>query len=445
MTYRPALDGLRAIAVVSVMLFHLDRELLPGGITGVDIFFVISGYLITSIVIRDFDKERFSFARFYQRRISRISPLFFLVSITIFAVTAMLYQDYDFALVGSSLAAAAVSLANMQFVFLPGEFEELPFVHYWSLSIEEQYYLIFPLILFLADRYRGSRKSLSIFLSIAALLSFIACIVLTEVDSEWAFFLLPTRAWELLAGCILAVLPFSSKGDNGSSISNKRIDALLASAGLVVIIASQFMIHDDTGFPGWIVAFPVFGTVLVIGRPQESRTGVTERLLSHPVAVVIGKASYSLYLWHWPVYAIVDYALITMPYASLLILKIVLTVTLSVASYNWVEKPVRSSLNRPERQRLSYLLFTAGTVVMLVTGYWARSTYSVNASLGSTRKAEVAFNEHNLAPQRLLAGDSNESMDGVGRNEIARARPVNRHVPGVSDHDSLPDSKLDKE
>lgn len=299
MTYRPALDGLRAVAVVSVMLFHLDKALLPGGITGVDIFFVISGYLITSIVIMDFDQEKFSFARFYQRRISRIFPLFFLVSITILAVTGILYQANDFALVGSSLASAAVSLANMQFVFVPGEFEELPFVHYWSLSIEEQYYLIFPLILFLADRYRASRKSLSIFLSIGFLISFIACIVLTEIDSGWAFFLLPTRAWELLAGCILAILPFSTKGVNGSPVTNTRIDALLASAGLVVIIASQFLIHDDTGFPGWIVAFPVVGTVLVIGRPQESRTGVTERLLSHPVAVMIGKASYSLYLWHW--------------------------------------------------------------------------------------------------------------------------------------------------
>lgn len=445
MTYRPALDGLRAVAVVSVMLFHLDKELLPGGITGVDIFFVLSGYLITSIVIMDFDKEQFSFARFYQRRISRIFPLFFLVSVTIMAATAIIYHPYDFASVGTSVAAAAVSLANMLFVMLPDDFDELPFAHYWSLSIEEQYYLIFPLILFLADRYRASRKSLTIFLSIAALLSFIACIVLTEIDSGWAFFLLPTRAWELLAGCILAVVPFSPKGDNGSPVTNSRIDALLASVGFVVIIASQFLIHDDTGFPGWVVAFPVFGAVLVIGRPQESRTGVTERLLSHPVAVLIGKASYSLYLWHWPVYAIVDYALITMPYASLIILKIVLTVTLSVASYNWFEKPVRSLLNRPERRRQSYLFFAAGAVVMLVAGFWARSTYEVDASLGSARKSEIVFSERNAATNFLLAGGSNGSMAGLGRNEIARERPVNSYVPGVSDHDPLPDSKPLKE
>lgn len=432
MTYRPALDGLRAVAVVSVMLFHLDKELLPGGITGVDIFFVISGYLITSIVIMDFDQEKFSFARFYQRRISRIFPLFFLVSITILAATAILYYPYDFASVGTSVAAAAVSLANMLFVMLPDDFDELPFAHYWSLSIEEQYYLIFPLILFLADRYRASRKSLSIFLSIAALLSFIACIVLTEVDSGWAFFLLPTRAWELLAGCILAVLPFSSKGDDGSSVSNNKIDGLLASAGLVMIIASQFLIHDDVGFPGWVVAFPVLGAVLVIGRPRESRNGITERLLSHPVAVLIGKASYSLYLWHWPVYAIVDYALYTMHDSSLIVLKIALTVTLSFASYNWFEKPVRSLLNRPEKRRLSYLVFSAGTVVMLVAGY-------------SARKAEVAFNEHKGASRLVLAGGSNGLRYGLVKDEIVGERSVNRHVPGVSDHDPLPDAKSFKE
>lgn len=427
------------------MLFHLDKALLPGGITGVDIFFVISGYLITSIVIMDFDQEKFSFARFYQRRISRIFPLFFLVSITILTATAIIYHPYDFASVGTSVAAAALSLANMLFVMLPDDFDELPFAHYWSLSIEEQYYLIFPLILFLADRYRTSRKSLSIFLSIGFLISFIACIVLTEIDSGWAFFLLPTRAWELLAGCILAVLPFSSKGDNGSPVTSSRIDALLASAGLVVILASLFLIHDDTGFPGWVVAFPVFGAVLVIGRPQESRNGVTERLLSNPVAVMIGKASYSLYLWHWPVYAIVDYALITMPYASLIILKIILTVTLSVASYTWFEKPVRSLLNRPERRRQSYLLFTAGAVVMLVTGFWVRTAYEVEASLGSARKAGVAISEPNAATNFLLADGSNGSMDGPGMSEIARERLVNGHVPAVSDHDPLPDSMPVKE
>ncbi|NTW46840.1 MAG: acyltransferase [Chlorobaculum sp.] len=436
------MDGLRAVAVVSVMLFHLDKALLPGGITGVDIFFVISGYLITSIVIMDFDKERFSFARFYQRRISRIFPLFFLVSITILAVTAIVYQAYDFALVGSSLVAAAVSLANMLFVFIPGDIDELPFAHYWSLSIEEQYYLIFPLILFLADRYRLSRKSLTIVLSIAALLSFIACIVLTESYSNWAFFLLPTRAWELLLGCILAVVPFSPKGDNGSSVTNSRIDGLLASVGLVVIIASQFLIHDETGFPGWIVAFPVFGAVLVIGRPQESRTGITERLLSHPVAVMVGKASYSLYLWHWPVYTIVDYALFTKPDSLRIVLKIVLSVTLSLASYTWFEKPVRSLLNRPERRRLSYLLYTAGAVVMLVTGFWTRTAHEIDASLGSSSKAGGAFNEHTGA-NLLLAGVGNGPMDGPGRSVMAREGPVNRHVPGVSDHDPRQDLESD--
>lgn len=379
MKYRPALDGLRAVAVVSVMLFHLDEQLLPGGVAGVDVFFVISGYLITSIVIMDIEKGKFSFAQFYQRRISRIYPVFFLVSISVLAVTAVVYRAHDFALVGSTLVLAAVALANIQFVLWPIDFvmsfDAWPYTHYWSLSVEEQFYMIFPLILFLAVRNRLSRKSLSIVLSITALLGFISCILLTPKYPIWAFHLLPMRGgWELLAGCILAVLPFSLKSDDGSWLSNKKIDALFADAGLFIIIVSLFLIHKETGFPGWVVAFPVLGTVLVIGRPQESRTGLTERLLSHPVAVLIGKVSYSLYLWHWPVYMIVDYALFTMPESLRLILKLVLSITLSIVSYYWFENPVRSFLNRPEKRRLSYVLFTIGVVTMLVAGYWVRSS-----------------------------------------------------------------------
>jgi peptidoglycan/LPS O-acetylase OafA/YrhL len=227
--YRPAIDGLRAIAVLAVFFFHLDRAWLPGGFAGVDVFFVISGYLITSILQRDYERHQdLSFGRFYQRRIARLFPAFFTAALLTLAGAALIYSEQDLASAGINLAAVSLSVANLKFM-LQGNYFTLspdaqPYLHYWSLSVEEQFYLIFPALLLLLYRRAGRHRLAA--LGVLCAISLIACIAVTYTRPTWAFYLLPTRAWELLVGAVLAVI---STGGRASSPSR----TLVPVAGLV--------------------------------------------------------------------------------------------------------------------------------------------------------------------------------------------------------------------
>jgi hypothetical protein len=240
--YRPHIDGLRAIAIISVLIFHFDKHLLQGGFIGVDVFFVISGYLITSIIISDCENGKFSFAHFYQRRISRIFPVFFLVSIFTLTTAYFLYTPQDFASTGAVAISAVLSVANLKFM-LQGNYFQIspdaqPLLHFWSLSVEEQFYLIFPLIIYLAFQIGITRRNLFYVLIAITVFSFAACVALTTKNSTWAFYLLPTRAWELLSGCILATYrPHSRTG-------NQRFGQILSNIGLLAIISSFFVIKE---------------------------------------------------------------------------------------------------------------------------------------------------------------------------------------------------------
>ena len=263
LAYRPEIDGLRAVAVISVFIFHLNHQWLPGGFVGVDIFFVISGYLITSILYNDCKAEMFSLARFYQRRIARIFPAFFTVALATIVVSAFVYSSLDFASAGANLVAASLSVANVKYM-LQGNYFEIspdaqPFLHYWSLSVEEQFYVVFPLLLFLLSRY--VRHHLSLILMLIGLTSLIACIKLTQVNPVWAFYLLPTRAWELCAGSLLAVTPFAGIGRRANTAMH-----WLPTAGLLLIGGSFIAIHEGPSFPGWRAVFPIIGASAIIFR-----------------------------------------------------------------------------------------------------------------------------------------------------------------------------------
>lgn len=369
--YRPAIDGLRAVAVIAVLLFHLDKYLLPGGFVGVDIFFVISGYLITSIIIADCEKGEFSFAKFYQRRISRIYPVFFLVSIAILITAFLLYLPQDFASAGATVIAAAFSITNLKLI-LQGNYFQVssdaqPFLHFWSLAVEEQFYIIFPLIVYLSFRFKISRNILSKVLILIAVISLIAYIVLTSTNPTWAFYLLPTRAWELLAGCILATYPVRN-----SILNYEKLDIFLSNLGLLTVVISVFIIHEKMPFLGFFATIPIIGSVLVIGRKSHPK-GIAERILSYPFIVFIGKISYSLYLWHWAIYSFVDYSLYQ--YSPLLrgSLKIIFTAVFSITSYYYFEKPIRSYLNHPKNQTFSFTAFGIGVLVLFTIGYFIRT------------------------------------------------------------------------
>jgi len=205
-TYRPEIDGLRSIAVLSVFLFHLDNQLLMGGFVGVDVFFVISGFLITSLLLNDIDHRRFSIVRFYQRRIARIAPMSSVVLATSIFFGYLLYSLQDFASLGANSLAAAISLINLKLLFQGGYFhsspDAQPIIHYWSLAIEEQYYILLPTYLLIITKLTKYPSGITYIL---CCISLALCAIITPINSTCAFYLLPTRAWELFVGSGLAM------------------------------------------------------------------------------------------------------------------------------------------------------------------------------------------------------------------------------------------------
>ncbi len=294
MQYRPDIDGLRALAVTSVLLYHLDSRLMPGGFVGVDIFFVISGYLITGIINAKLSARRFRFADFYARRIRRIFPALFamLAATSLLAMLSLepaLYEKFF-----HDLRYAALQVSNFSFVRDTGYFDVdsrfSPLLHTWSLGVEEQFYLAWPFLIWMLHRFRtGRRRSVLLVLYV---LSFCYSAWLVRVDPLEAFYMLPARAWELGMGGFLALSP-------GMSSRSKWTEPLAVS-GLALILFSLFFLNDRVAFPGpW--ALPAVAGTLFILSTGASRASLVHYLLSRRAVVFVGKISYSLYLWHWPV------------------------------------------------------------------------------------------------------------------------------------------------
>ena len=337
--YRPAIDGLRAVAVLAVFIFHLKRGWLPGGFVGVDIFFVISGYLITSILLREYQHKNFSLWSFYQRRIARLFPAFFTVALATLLGASFLYSGQDLASCGANLVSAVLSVANLKYM-LQGNYFTLtpdaqPFLHYWSLSVEEQFYLVFPAILLFL--YVKVNKHKTVILGALCAASLIACVELTHQKPEWAFYLLPTRAWELLAGSILAnIVADRSAADDHNSLLNS-----LSVAGVALIVVSVFAINEGPSFPGYQATLPVLGTVLFLGSTGRT-AGWPEKILSTGPMVFIGRMSYSLYLWHWPVFSLIDYKLYLASPLVRVSLKVAFTAATSGLCFFLIENPGRA-------------------------------------------------------------------------------------------------------
>lgn len=339
--YRPEIDGLRAVAVVPVVLFHAGLWWMAGGFTGVDVFFVISGFLITSIILREEAAGTFSFANFWMRRIRRILP----VMLTVLAATSIVGWFVLYGPQWDSLGQQTMSViflcANVFMWKMTGDYwgpaaEEAPLLHCWSLSVEEQFYLFHPLLLILILKFR-KQWLLPVF-AMLTLASFVACYIGTTRSPSATFYFLPTRAWELAAGCLVAITMFNSK--NSEKKLNPYANAL-AGVGLALVVVGYFVV-TEAGFPGLQALLPVIGTSMII-LYAGSETGSVTRWLSHPVLIYIGKISYSLYLWHWPV--IVFGKVLSTKYESNLIQVgvFVLIPLLSVCSYHFVEQTTRRS------------------------------------------------------------------------------------------------------
>lgn len=357
--YRPEIDGLRAVAIMPVVLFHAGFALFSGGFVGVDIFFVISGYLITSIIVQEINDGTFSILNFYERRIRRIlPPLFIVISVSIFLGWWFLFPSEIFDL---TLSAISVIFFVSNFYFWQkqdyfGTSAELqPLLHTWSLAVEEQFYLVFPILLL--SVYKVGRHAIKAILILLILISFSLTQISAIGTSTANFYLLPTRAWELLLGALCAILMIRGNFDGLPRLIGK----VLSIAGIGLILLSVFFFNATTPNPGFPTLLPTIGTSLVILFVNSS--SILLRFLSNRFLVGIGLISYSIYLWHQPVFA---FARLTtteeLPLFHTWSL-ILLVIILSFASWASIEKPFRNKKNFNRKMIFQF----AGVSFLLLT------------------------------------------------------------------------------
>ncbi len=342
MRYRAEIDGLRAVAVLPVIFFHAGFELFSGGFVGVDLFFVISGYLITSIIISELQQHQFSLIRFYERRARRILPALFVVMATTLPFAWFLLLPADMSSFSQSLIAVSTFLSNLFFWTERGYFgtasELKPLIHTWSLAIEEQYYFIFPLLLMGVAKIRAAVFAKLVLFILIFSSSLALCIWLSKVHPDSAFYLLPTRLWELMLGSFTAMFCIFAK-DSLHRFARYRL--FLEFLGLSCIVLALFMFDKNTVFPGYAALLPALGAVLIIlFSSAQSPVG---KVLSTKAMVGIGLISYSAYLWHQPVFAFARhfYEKPITPVCYLVLILLVLI--LSYCSWRYVEQPFRNS------------------------------------------------------------------------------------------------------
>jgi peptidoglycan/LPS O-acetylase OafA/YrhL len=291
--HRPDIDGLRAVAIATVVLFHAAPRFVPSGFVGVDVFFVISGYLITSIILKDLEAGRFSFAGFYARRIKRIFPALAVVLVAVLLAGWIVLLELEYRNLGVHVAAGAGFLTNILLWREAGYFDRAaalkPLLHLWSLGVEEQFYIVWPLALVVAH---WRRWRVSLFVASVGALSFAINLRMLADDSAGAFYLPFGRFWELMLGALVAAIPGATDGEP----TRFRDGAALLGAALVAFALAT--VDANRPYPGWWALPPTVGTMLIIAA--GSRTWISRRLLARAPLVQLGLISYPLYLWHWP-------------------------------------------------------------------------------------------------------------------------------------------------
>ncbi|WP_028278582.1 acyltransferase family protein [Arthrobacter sp. H5] len=424
--FRPDIQGLRALAVLAVVLYHAGVSLLPGGYAGVDVFFVISGFLITTHLLKMLrEKGTINFAQFYARRIRRILPASFVVLILTAVASLLFLPRVDTPGALEDATATALYVPNLLFASQGTDYlaetSPSPFQHYWSLGIEEQFYLLWPLVLFGAFLL-VRRSSLRLFLVIFALVtcSFAASIFLTAVSQPWAFFSLPSRAWELGVGGLVAFALQYRTIPVGAKLANCG-----AWLGLVGLAASIVLLNAETPFPGYAALLPVLSTALLI---LCGKTSAASRLLltARPLQAV-GKWSYSIYLIHWPLLVIPQVAVGTENTLPLTVTfgLAALSIPLAALLHRFVEEPLRRPRRSTGRPARSVPVVAAAVAASLLFAGAASATESAvgNSPIASGQEA------------KRLAGNPNPSGTPVVPSNVT---PDLRSAP-----DSLPATNTD--
>jgi peptidoglycan/LPS O-acetylase OafA/YrhL len=389
--YRAEIDGLRALAVVPVILFHAGFELFSGGFVGIDIFFVISGYLITTMLIEDIEGNRFSLVKFYERRARRIFPALFFVTLCCIPFAWMWMLPPQMKSFSQSLVAVSLFASNILFWQESDNYfalasEQKPLLHTWSLAIEEQYYAVFPVFLFFAWRLGKNRVFWMLVVFAAASLAL----------SEWGwrnkpsanFYLAPTRAWELFAGCIAAFI-VQKRG----VVANNA----LALAGFCTVLVSIFVFDEKTPFPSVYGLLAVCGVVLIVLFADKQT--LVARMLSNRLLVGIGLISYSAYLWHQPLFAFARIQYLDKLNASVMLVLSALSIGIGFISWKYVENPFRHSKAVSKTRILVFSVL--GILIMIAIG-----------AIGHFRNGYV--NPKNILTSNVEWASLDEKLDTVG-------------------------------
>jgi peptidoglycan/LPS O-acetylase OafA/YrhL len=339
--YRPDIDGLRAVAVLGVIIFHAFPKALPGGFTGVDIFFVISGYLISGILYKGHREGNFRFREFYARRIRRLFPSLITVLLLSLAYGWLVLLPDEYEKLGKHVAAGTLFIQNMVFWKEIGYFDVAvnlkPMLHLWSLAVEEQFYIFFPPILLLIWK---KKWPLAAIMGVLLIGTFIGNVVMSHQDAVTDFFLTPYRAWEFLGGSLLAWWHY----DRGHEEEALKHRDTLSWAGATLMLLGMTVLTKAQPYPGWRALLPVAGTLLVIEGGGSA--WVNRRILSHPAMVHVGLISYPLYLFHWPALSFLHIVKGQAPPYWMITVALGVALLLTLATYHGIEKRIRHNKSR---------------------------------------------------------------------------------------------------
>jgi peptidoglycan/LPS O-acetylase OafA/YrhL len=397
MNYRREIDGLRALAVIPVIFFHAGFKMFSGGFVGVDVFFVISGYLITSIILHDQQRDKFSLSHFYERRARRILPaLFLVIAVTcIFAYAWMLpdeLKSFGQSILATTLFSNNILLAiTNNYWSLSSEFK--PLLHTWSLGVEEQYYVLFPLLMILGWKF--FRKYMAVVLGVAALLSFAAANWGLFKKPEYTFYLLPTRAWEILVGALAAFYMIGKRSTN----SKRLWSELLGGAGFCLIVASVFLIRSgQPSHDTFYLTAPTLGAVLIILFSSENT--VVGKILGWGPMVGVGLISYSCYLWHQPLFSLARVYSKDPPGIATYSILLVLTFVLAYITWRFVETPCRN------REKVSRTAISSFALVLSVAfasfGLYMDRNYGMVSRIYDTSQVTAADLDKRLYNERVF-------------------------------------------
>ncbi|MBM0105641.1 acyltransferase [Steroidobacter sp. S1-65] len=402
--FREDIEGLRGFAILAVVVFHFGVEVFPGGFVGVDIFFVIAGYLITGMLLGELERTRtVDLWRFYGRRAQRSLPLALVVSVVTLLLVLLFLSPAEQTSAANGALAASLYASNLWFMtLLPDYFapESIfnPFLHTWALSAAAQFYLVWPVLLLLLWRWRPSVRNMAVAMTVLTLLSFALCLWLSYRKQSWAFYASPTRAWEFGVGALAALRPVTDWA------RRSRVAVPIGWLGLAVLCATVLLLTADARFPGWIALVPVLATAAILISGVSDQPGGPAKILKLSWMQWLGKRSYAIYLWHWPIVMFAR-VLDLGDHAMTIAICSALAVICAAISFRWLERPMRSSAwlaAKPMRAiAVGAMLIATGVLIAVSAGQVARmfSAQPVHAALIRSISEEPLASG---SPQRCL-------------------------------------------